>query len=120
MNAVARRETLAGHRGNCTDYPRASGIGHARQPFTWLSTSDSEEANEVLASELQQFKRSREAVLFEAWALESESWSLLFSDRVRVIYVGVDRKDSKVRALLQWAPLAGSGQPPGAYPTHAV
>ena len=101
------RDVLAGHRGHCGDYKNASGLGQSLQPFTWLSTSNFEEDPEKLDSELQMFKRTREAVWFEARELKNEQWRVVLSGKVRVLYAEVDAKLHQVRALLQWAP---SGQ----------
>jgi len=102
---------LAGHRGHCDDYQRASGLGHTRQPFTWLPTSSLKEDNDRLAGELQELKRTRETVWFEAWELKDERWQRLLRGKVRVLYAEVDAKISKVRVLLQWAPAAQPRQP---------
>ncbi|MEX2542399.1 MAG: hypothetical protein WD314_11350 [Trueperaceae bacterium] len=99
-----QKEMLAGNQGQCTDYRRATDFGRGREPFTWLSSDGDEDSNLTLAARLRDFKRSREAVGFEAWELEDERWRVVFGGAVVVIYVEMDARLPKVRALLQWAP----------------
>lgn len=105
-----KKEMLAGNRGNCADYKRSHDFGRAREPFTWMSSDDSEEANELLESQLQDYQRSGEPVRFEAWEAEDGRWQMAFTAEVRVLYVEIDTRLPKVRALLQLIPAFQAGE----------
>ena len=107
MNQSASRDNLkqvlAGHRGQCVDYQRTSGLGNVRQPFTWLSDVNSEEANRDLAASLHKMKADGDHVRFEAWEMGPDGWQLILGGQVLVLYVEVDSRLAQVRTLLQWA-----------------
>ena len=111
MNELIRTEVLAGHFGHCDDYKLASGLGQTMQPFTWLSQTRQTEDVEKLSDELREFKRTREAILFEAREFKERQWKVTLSGKVNVIYTEIDTHGSRVRALLQWAPDVTSKQP---------
>lgn len=97
-----QREMLAGNRGHCSDYKHTNVFGHAREPFTWLSVDGQEDDHQLLVTELLAIQRSRGVARFEAWEVEDESWRIVHSGEVHVIYVELDARLAKVRALLQW------------------
>ena len=107
-----QREVLAGNNGRCSGYKRTDAFGHAREPFTWLSDDALDVDNEAIAEELRSLQRSRAAAKFEAWEVEDEMWQMIHSGRVNVLYVELDSRISKVRALLQWVPVTASNDEP--------
>lgn len=98
-----QREVLAGKNGRCSGYKRTDTFGHAREPFTWLSDDGSEDQNQLIADELRALQRNHAVAEFEVWEAEDEMWHMIQSGGVHVLYVEMDVRISKVRALLQWA-----------------
>lgn len=98
-----RRELLAGHEGVCKGFRRTEDFGHARDPFTWLSSSDLNGDVAGLARELQASKKTHDPLRFEAWEAEDAGWVMVLGGDVLVLYAEVDERLTKVRAILQWA-----------------
>lgn len=99
----SRRELLAGHEGMCKGFRRTEDFGHARDPFTWLSSSELSEDVAGLARKLQESKQTHDPLRFEAWQAEEAGWVMVLGGDVQVLYAEVDERLTKVRAILQWA-----------------